>query len=124
MVPVIVSSIKYFVHHCFGKIVPHVNHVELKLEGSGFKACYGRKVEDQDTLPVNKAGAFHIDGHIYINVCGFAHMTGAVQGDPNSGVMDLNGWNSCQGMDKKCVVEYAFDPRCGNHAREKLREKI
>ncbi|XP_072045203.1 kelch-like protein 30 [Amphiura filiformis] len=92
--------------------IPHVNHIEMKPVGSGsggLEACIGREVEGQDTLPDNYARAFHIDRHIYINVCRYAHKTGAILGDPNSKVGDLNGWSRCQSMDKKCVVEYAFD---------------
>ncbi|XP_072045789.1 kelch repeat and BTB domain-containing protein 2-like [Amphiura filiformis] len=91
---------------------PQVNRVEIKTRRTrraGLMACIGRKIGGQDALAYNKAGAFHIDGHIYINVCGYAHKTGAVFGDSTE--WDLNGWSQCQSMNLKCVVEYAFDTK-------------
>ncbi|XP_072044796.1 kelch-like protein 30 [Amphiura filiformis] len=94
--------------------IPRVNHIEMKPVRSGmtgFGACIGHEVEGQNTLPENYVGAFHIDGHIYINNNRFAHKTGAVQGDPNSEVEDQIGWSNFKVMGKKCVVEYAFDSK-------------
>ncbi|XP_072045392.1 kelch-like protein 30 [Amphiura filiformis] len=97
------------------EFIPHVNRIEMKPVEAGeegsVRACIGHELEGQDTIPANLAGAFHIDGHIYINVCRVVHNTGVVQGDPKSDVTWLNRWHRCYSMGTKCVVEYAFDTK-------------
>ena len=97
--------------------LPHVNQINLKMVRSGrggFRASIGNSVEGQETDVVHEywtQGTFHIKGSIYINVCGYPHKTGAVLGDPDSGLSDLNGWKYCHSINKKCVVEYVVDTR-------------
>ncbi|XP_072045790.1 kelch-like protein 26 [Amphiura filiformis] len=96
-----------------------VNHIEIHTEtsegrGDVCTVSIGREIEHQNVIRSYTDGnTFHIDGHVYINVCRLALRTGVVV-DPNdldvrNRYSDLNGWTYCSGSMYKYVVKYTFD---------------